>query len=625
MEDVESRFAHILQPIRDLTKNWEVDVAAQLEEYLEELEQICITFDDGKTTMNFAEAALLIQGSACIYSKKVEYLYSLVYQALDLISNKKRNQQPTSIEADGADKDAHFPSDGKQEEFLSLDDIHTSGNVDMRKEQPNVVTIIPLTPMALVPPEEIEKKNNPLCSAKGEILGSRKDYRMNTGTPHCTGAFVLELCGFTPVLNMNNRNRDNNQESQVLNPVTRDENGIQQMETSVCEMPAARLDFSEDGGIVEQNCAVEDDDDGGGGGFLPPLEDGVADMTPAEHVQRWAAVPEAREFVLRERRPCPVETDAVKEILDPWRSLDPFQASEDKPFRKGRPFSVPRNVDDMPGKKRKRKGSLKLLDFMKWFSGTYYHGDDTAKSKKTGPTFADMEVLYWKHVKERLAAQRRLHRRTGILFSKVLEENTQNKHSGEEEHNHIEDGRNYLDHDGPGDGYSDHEDLASDAPPVLLEGIVSDPIGLQEINETLSYEELVRRNVELFIAHSQKYAQETVLSRRVRDWEETIGPQLQEQEDRGAFDIHDYGDRIVAAFGYVGEKRSFASLMKGKEAYEVCRYKLATLQLANDYTVEVSRDPDLQKGIDSMELTLLSKQRAHERFRTYTAPSLTEN
>ena len=53
------------------------------------LDQICISFDEGKTTMNFIEAALLIQGSACVYSKKVEYLYSLVYQALDFISGKR--------------------------------------------------------------------------------------------------------------------------------------------------------------------------------------------------------------------------------------------------------------------------------------------------------------------------------------------------------------------------------------------------------------------------------------------------------------------------------------------------------------------------------------------------------
>ena len=54
-----------------------------------QIEEIRISFDGGSTTMNFAEAALLIQGSACIYSKKVEYLYALVYQTLDLISNKK--------------------------------------------------------------------------------------------------------------------------------------------------------------------------------------------------------------------------------------------------------------------------------------------------------------------------------------------------------------------------------------------------------------------------------------------------------------------------------------------------------------------------------------------------------
>lgn len=36
-----------------------------------QIERIKISFDGGKTSMNFAEAALLIQGSACIYSKKV--------------------------------------------------------------------------------------------------------------------------------------------------------------------------------------------------------------------------------------------------------------------------------------------------------------------------------------------------------------------------------------------------------------------------------------------------------------------------------------------------------------------------------------------------------------------------
>ena len=32
-----SRFAYLLEPIRDLTKNWEVDVAGQLDDYLSEV------------------------------------------------------------------------------------------------------------------------------------------------------------------------------------------------------------------------------------------------------------------------------------------------------------------------------------------------------------------------------------------------------------------------------------------------------------------------------------------------------------------------------------------------------------------------------------------------------------
>lgn len=37
MNSGERRFAHLLQPIRDLTKNWDVDLATQLGEYLEEV------------------------------------------------------------------------------------------------------------------------------------------------------------------------------------------------------------------------------------------------------------------------------------------------------------------------------------------------------------------------------------------------------------------------------------------------------------------------------------------------------------------------------------------------------------------------------------------------------------
>uniref|UniRef100_A0A3Q4HHJ1 Condensin-2 complex subunit H2 n=2 Tax=Pseudocrenilabrinae TaxID=318546 RepID=A0A3Q4HHJ1_NEOBR len=37
MESTESRYAHLLQPIRELTKNWEIDLASELNDYLDEV------------------------------------------------------------------------------------------------------------------------------------------------------------------------------------------------------------------------------------------------------------------------------------------------------------------------------------------------------------------------------------------------------------------------------------------------------------------------------------------------------------------------------------------------------------------------------------------------------------
>ena len=54
-----SRFSHILQPIRDLSENWSIDIANELEEYLDELEAITFSFDDGRTNLNFAEGEAL--------------------------------------------------------------------------------------------------------------------------------------------------------------------------------------------------------------------------------------------------------------------------------------------------------------------------------------------------------------------------------------------------------------------------------------------------------------------------------------------------------------------------------------------------------------------------------------
>ncbi|XP_055664444.1 condensin-2 complex subunit H2 isoform X4 [Falco peregrinus] len=591
MEEVESRFLHLLQPIRDLTKNWEVDVAAQLGEYLEELDQICISFDNGKTTMNFIEAALLIQGSACIYSKKVEYLYLLVYQTLDFISNKKREKQPSSVGQDGKDTDASFRTE-EEVEFLSLDDLKdtSQANVDMKKDhQPNAVNIVPLTPMCLVPPEEAEKKNNPLFSRKGEILASRKDFWMNTSTPHATGAFLLELSGLSPICLQEQQHREGPSTEAVLSCSL--DRGKERVSAGMA--PIRVLSFSE---------GAAGDDSGGEGDMPGALEDD-AEMIPAAntHVEAQMGLPQAKSRMLRERVPAQDPKAHIKEMLDPWQSLDPFSDTEDKPFKKGRPFLVPYGLDDVVSGKRKRKGARKLQDFMKWFSAAYSNVADSKKTKRKGPTFTDLEVLYCKQLKERAAAQKHLQRRGGLLLCEELDL--------------LEEERR-ADCDEGADDSVEYNDIL----PEALEELREEALGAPDLG-LLGYEELVHRNVELFIADSQKYAQETELSQNIRCWEERMGPLLQEQEEQAAFDIHSYGDMLGNRCGALGEWQSFASLVAGQPAFEVCRYMLASLQLANDYVVELAQGPGLEQAVDTMQLRLLTYQRAHDRFHTFQPPS----
>lgn len=102
---------------------------------------------------------------------------------------------------------------------------------------------------------------------------------------------------------------------------------------------------------------------------------------------------------------------------------------------------------------------------------------------------------------------------------------------------------------------------------------------------------------------SRGFTQQTALSRRVKDWEDAVQPQLLRlvkqhlgaalvpaslpapppvlQEARPPFDIHDYSDQVVAALSGVGRRRTFASIVAGLDNVEACKFLLASLQLVS--------------------------------------------
>ncbi|CAF95061.1 unnamed protein product, partial [Tetraodon nigroviridis] len=444
MESTESRFAHLLQPIRELTKNWDVDVAAELNDYLEELDEMCITFDGGKTRLNFAEAALLIQGSTCIYSKKVELLHGLVYQTLEYISEKNRRHNKQTAEAqqrvaDGASTDRD-------------DDL-------VRK--------------ALL--------------LKGETLGSVKDFRINIFVPGAEDMIVLTLGSV-----------------------------------------ASRL---------------------------------LLDKCPAESPRQQAdvAVTENGSRVFHAFHPL---DENVSGFLTVWMKVGRGSASE---------WSC-------------------LEDFRSWFTGTCENLldqrrrlDPPEQKLRNGPRFTDLNYIYLDSVRDKLKTHRRICRKAGLPVPEA--ELRRSLLQPEEVGVELEDG-------------FQHADL------------------LENPKDELSYEDLVKLRVEQLVVSSRGYTQETALSQRVQDWKDAIQPELVRLEERPVFDIHDYSDRVVAALSSVGHRRSLASIVAGLDNFEACKYLLASLQLANDYTVAVDQLDGLDSSVDSMGLTLLSTLRATDRFQT---------
>ncbi|RVE56836.1 hypothetical protein OJAV_G00225100 [Oryzias javanicus] len=567
MESTESRFAHLLQPIRELTKNWDVDVASQLNDYLDELEEMCITFDGGKTRLNFAEAALLIQGSACIYSKKVELLHNLVFQTLEFISEKNKKRSKEAEPEESGESRMTSKRDDDTEDIFSPLDLDQTEN-ENRSAFSTAVVVPPLPPEALIPPESQEKQKLPLISVKGEVLCSQKDFRINLFFPGQGGVVLLTLrSGVEPG-------------PRPAPFLLQDSCGDASMDADI--PPEEVLD-----------CPAED----------------RQDQDPEQHVDRNQARNHVREIrqLLADGRP---HQDAPP-TANVWTLHDPHAVlGPDKPFKTGRCYRVPNGLDE--GGKRKRRCPCPLQDFRSWLRGTCGPAENKLKG---GPTFTDLNDIYLKTLKDKIRTRRRINRRAGVVMSEdELRRTFLQPQEGEEPADAFRD----ADMFGGQDVLSEEEEFSPEDP---AGGGGAQHFSADGEADELSYEDLVKLRVEQLVAHSRGYTQETALSRRVKDWEDQIGPELLLQEQRPPFSIHEYGDRITTALSGVGRRRMFSSIVRGQDSVEVCKFLLASLQLANDYTVEIQNSAGLEESLDTMSLTLISTLRATDRFQNLQGSS----
>ena len=74
MDELIEKCQHLLKPIRDLEQNWSVDIANELTQAIISLNDQMVSFgQEGDKIIDFSKAAMIIQGSAHVYSRKVQY------------------------------------------------------------------------------------------------------------------------------------------------------------------------------------------------------------------------------------------------------------------------------------------------------------------------------------------------------------------------------------------------------------------------------------------------------------------------------------------------------------------------------------------------------------------------
>ncbi|XP_018016915.1 condensin-2 complex subunit H2 isoform X2 [Hyalella azteca] len=656
-QDLDARFAVFLNPIRDLTKNWEVDIAKYLEEYLEELLEVQITFDGGETVMNFAEAAMLIQGSATVYSKKVEFLWQMTLQMLELLSSKRKFE---SHDGDKATDGAAAGGSGKNKpgvhdqtvDFQRIDNVGMGRNITIKEDDEvdldefghkKTFSFLPATPLHLVEKESEKCKNKiNLYLINGETFGGKDDFRLNRSYMTPAGLMCLDLP--TELL----------QRKDELGPA---EDG-----------PCALSPIREDPELEEDN------HDGFSPGQLSPLpvfEDHATELNlgpledDAGFADAAAVFPEAEGFPAVEVAAPPLEMRrqgmrrraAAEEIValplklhEPWKPLDCHEPKlSPRPVRAGRlrrppPCSCHKTP---PANIRKRKKcadkiSGKATDesppidqhLLKHLPDLANNNNTTSKAD-LHPALRD-QALQEEETRAELLRQRRVCAAAPDGAPERIAETD-----------------NLQQHDAPF-GLDDDDDIAADAAldvddaemvpnlsfdlPDPHTGLLGDDdvgrSGRDRVNpsaahnDTLQYEPdgeyeaLVQQWVAEYIVNAQDSIASSELVKRVSKWRSKISPVLALEEERQAFDIHAYGDKILRSFtSDVGEVLPFRNIVSGLQRNEVARMFLSSLMLANTYNVEPILTEPGEMPMDCLTLRLLSRVRHHEEMEAYVAPS----
>ncbi|PXF44855.1 Condensin-2 complex subunit H2 [Gracilariopsis chorda] len=592
-------FSVLLDPIRDLAANWSIDVAKELTEYAKtlglDLDDEASNVLENVAPVDFAQAALLVQGSTSIYSRKVEHLYCLVYTAVSSLNQLKSQKQLRQSDGDAnADSDAdEFLAD--EVDYLTLDDcLPETDNHQVslpHRDLPPHGSVQDKTCLRQIPPMLVQHGSDALqlASAKFNMLSAHL---------HPSGALIMPGC---PPFD---ENLEALPEGSTNLAVLYDEQSVPNEDIQLPEVAAAGFDFDEPAYSTPPPPVAHDDD---GDDVL------VAVASSAKKRRGRVDFLVDREYIESPKR-------------DPFRLLDPHEniPQLEKKLQVGKTFRKPRKTGIPKRYLAFLEDEKSDIDLAEALLGPISRGS----SIRSCFCFEGARESYRTVMRQRMAKRRKMRRKasspTGITFDEendVLADMEEEEDLDEMRLNTVTFGADeeeeiemppFPELDEPGVGMD--EAPITDAIPTVS-GRRSSGVYQDQLHKLASsYEETCRRYLERTRGLWEQHSVDAKLAKRVENWASKIQPILDDEEKRPEFDIAAYGQVILQGVKKAQAKGGvteipMSRLFEGCAAYDVCRKFLATLQLANTYSIEIV--PPQECCVSNPTLRLLREVQEH--------------
>ncbi|GAB6020287.1 Lipase maturation factor 2 [Chamberlinius hualienensis] len=548
------KYASLLIPIRDLAKNWNVDVASLLEDYLSELGYVRISFEDHVDNMNFVEAAVLIQNSACVYSKKVDYLFNLVLQLLEHLKCKSANQVSA--------KKKVIIKNISSDDFPSFDDIEIDKNITL-KESDGPVDLNAFTinrmPIELLNFIKDDDSGIPIYNLKGILVGDRNDFKVNCWQ----GSLYKTICDGVM------------RQKKSIGFDDQQENNLHGLSNEAVDPSPLNEDIFLNGDVGSDDSCLDPGPD-------PDLP-GISDIDDAaeEH-----DMPPSVRSSSSESEPKHALAKAAEKALKEW---DPLFAHETvkqrlRPVRKGR--TIFESETQLRSSKRPVKRKAKTV-------ADICNRELFSRQSKL-PKDTDEEINCTESLANMFAEE---------LRKKSKQKNVESNSSDAE--------------DNEGDDFNgfDNEDSDNDGMNRPFSPCAAvNPEDVSMLDTT--FDHIISQQTNEFLKHARDQADVSESDRRKRRWEEYLVDKLEDEEEYVSFNVREYTAKVLNLYQPNNAKQTITfdriteeHMSKG----EVSRLFFATLQLANNYNVDIQSTTE-SVALTDCEVTLLSRRQNYDQF-----------